>query len=190
MAMSILDLLLWLVHFHCIEFFLVRVEGLRKDGILRLRCRPVEVFLRSLVDALPMLNHLRLFVVYRHHARLFMLQSVRKHCLVVLLLALLALEVHLLDKYAPAVAFFNHGDVLVSRRVLALRSASLLNLPPALLQQVVPLLQLLPIGLLSVLHLHQLLNLLLSQELFLQVVFLGLRLFLIFNLFALHGVLF
>lgn len=118
------------------------------------------------------------------------MKLVRQHFLVVLLLTLLASEVHLLDELATVVSFFDHGDVFTDRRVLALGGATLLDRVPPLLKHVVPLLQLLLVLRLPLLHLHQLLVFLLVIKLFQQGVLLCLRLFLVFNLFALHGVLF
>jgi len=62
-SQSIFDLLLRLVHLHGVELLFVRVEGLRQDGVLGGLRRAVEVFLGGLVNALAVLDHLRLFVV-------------------------------------------------------------------------------------------------------------------------------
>lgn len=84
------------------------------------RCRrSVELLLRRGVHPLPVLNHLRFLGIQSHHARLLEVQLLRKHFLVVLLLSLLALEVHLLDEHAPAVAFLHCEHVLVGHLVLA-----------------------------------------------------------------------
>ena len=82
MSGSVFDLLLDLDLLHAVELLLVRLEGLRQDGILSGGRSAVEIFLHCLVQAQAVLHDLLLACVEMVFLLLFVRQFLREKRLV------------------------------------------------------------------------------------------------------------
>ena len=111
--MSILGLLDRLHLFHGEEFLVMVIEGLGQgDPLCHRRCE-IKLILQLLLPALPLLNVLFHLILNKLRTIYLIVELVDEQYLVFLLLAHLALQVHLLDPLSSIVDFLLDSHALV-----------------------------------------------------------------------------
>ena len=151
--LSVLHLLYGLDLLHVIEFFLVVFEWLRQDCVLSRCCSVIELILHRLVHPLSMIDQLMLPLVKFRGARLLGLQLVNEEHFVVLMLALVSHQVHLLHVHSTIVhLLLCQLRLKESGLAICHIGASLFDLCPAFLELLIFLLQLMLISFLATLN--------------------------------------